>query len=150
MSHPAAISRPSPQVRNREECSSTTSTVRRNPGTMRAELQAHSRWCKRYGLIHLLGDVTERSVDRLFANRMSWFGLEHEVMTLETAFEEVLSLKEMTSRKKGEQPSVSARTEGDYKRLLRSLRIAPIRRKGNLDTSISHLDLEAGTEARVA
>jgi hypothetical protein len=133
-----------------------------DPGTMRFEVQARQPWCERNGLL-TLSTITPISVDKLLRDRAKWFGLESDVMTVQTAFEIILDLadSELGTRKKlglmqfihararGELPKMSSRTAAEYRGLLREFGIAPTL-EVNPDPSITRLDLRSGTEVKVA
>jgi hypothetical protein len=130
------------------------------PGTMRAEVQADLGWCKQFGILRV-ADINPLSVGRLVTNRLDWFGLEREVMTFETACEKVIELPDMTastklgllhyvlSVQKGFDPTVSISTARKYNGLLKKYQISPFL-GGDVDRSVSRLDLRTLTEVRVA
>jgi len=130
------------------------------PGTMRAEVEAHSGWCKKFG-IHTVADLSPVIIGRLVKNRLDWFGLEREVMTFETACEKVIEMPGMSaptkigllqyvlSVRRGVDPKVTASTIRKYNGLLKEHQIAPYL-SGDVHRSVSRLDLRTGTEVRVA
>jgi hypothetical protein len=130
-------------------------------GTMRFEVQAHQGWLKSKADITTFGDLTEVNIDKLFFDRMEWFGLEAEVMTFGTFLDRILDdssldtrtqnglLKYVRAIQRGSEPEVSARTAQTYKRLLRERHIAPYD-EGAADPSVTRLDFESGTEIQVA
>jgi hypothetical protein len=128
---------------------------------MRFEVQARQGWLKSRGCITTFSDLTEANIDRLFFDRMRWFGLEAEVMTYGTFLDRILDdssldtrtqnglLKYVRAMQRGSEPQIHARTAQKYKRLLRELNIAPYD-ETIADWSVTRLDFESGTEIQVA
>jgi len=125
-------------------------------GTVRSELEARSGWLKRYGGIYTLGNLTEANILRLFINRMSWFGLEREIITFQIAIQRIIDedldprrfqglIKYMFNRNAGGEQKCSDRTAGKYEQFLRELGIALLLEERE-PTMVSRLDLASGRE----
>jgi hypothetical protein len=132
-------------------------------GTVRVEVQALQGWCKRYGGIERVEDLTPENIDILFDNRTDWMGLKREVMTVESAIDKILQIEGMDVRTKlglleyasavrrGTDPllTVKASALTKYKQILKDLGIAPYL-DVDFDRATFRLDFESGTEVRVA
>ncbi len=130
-------------------------------GTMRVEVQARQSWCRRYGGIYTVSDLTVENLSRLIRKRVRWFGLEREVMTFETACEKVLRSHQLDRRvqdnliryileaQMGLDFTATLKSIAKYRGILGDLNIS-IQLDTDVRQSVGHLDLRTGTEVRVA
>ena len=128
---------------------------------MRFEVQARQNWCRRYGGINTVADLTVPNLSRLMRNRLRWFGLEREVMTPETACGKIIRNRDLDKREQdgliryvlelqaGLDPTASPKSISKYRNRLGELNISPSLDSAS-DRSVAHLDFRAGAEVRVA
>ena len=129
-------------------------------GTLRFEIQGRG-WCKRYGGITCVEDLTPLNIARLVVNRVKWLGLESELMASETACAQILRNENYDARfrnglalyvldtQRGVSPAITPRTASKYIKALRELGIAPTSKTG-VDPVVTRLDFRSGTEVEVA
>lgn len=128
-------------------------------GTMRFEVQART-WAGRFGGIETVGDISGFSARRLVKNRLKWFGLESELMYMQTAVDRILDsqystrtqiqlLRHLSAQIHGRSPSGTPATVRKYDSLIRDLGIAPVL-EGSMEALVTRLDFKSGGEIRIA
>lgn len=127
-------------------------------GTLRWEAEARGGWCKQYGEIGVLADVSEESVGQLARDRWEWSAMGVEVCATDRVLEKVqrsgLSpakqrsfLGHLLLRSRGMESPVGSRAAAEWNRLVRELGITLSGETfGGAGGFVGRLDYDSGRE----